>query len=149
SATQALASSMAVFLAVWPKMRFYFARPSLRELPIRSYFIVSIMSYVLAVALWSVLYLSRPELPFAQASSVFLSQGGFIPPFLLLPLQAVIFTLFVSVTIDLYSTGRRVETFGSRIAEGVTLGVVTMIFQSFVYLQARGWLKLVFQPVLP
>jgi hypothetical protein len=120
---QSLTQSMGVMWAIGPKFNSLIARPSLKSLPISSYLIVGLCSYLSSVVFFNVIFAANEKLPLAV--SPFVSST-------ILSIQPLCSTLVIAVLTDMHLMGRNRSEWYGRIFDGVTVGIVAAASQVLV-----------------
>jgi hypothetical protein len=143
SSIQSTILSIAIALAVGPKMDFTFARPSLKRLPVSSYVVFGLISFVVACIAWRGLYVVQPTLPFSRISALPLSQTG-IPPYVMMAFQAPAFTILLSLRVDMHLMSRRPVSSANRIIDGIVLAAASLVLLASTFVVfVRNWAGLI------
>jgi hypothetical protein len=116
----AVALTVSVFFAVYPKAATNVARPSLHRLPWRSYVLFGMVSYLVGTALLSVTYATIGIAPKWPASSHPVSVSA------LFSLMFLVNTLVLSILLDVRLRNVQLDYSDGRLRDGATHAVVMM-----------------------
>jgi len=117
---QSVTQSAGVAWAIVPKSEMLFARPTFRHLPVKSYLVFGLSSFITSATCFYVMYMANTKLPFAVAPKAAAC---------ILSLQALVYTLIISIRMDYRLRNRSASSVGDRVMDGLSMAAFAAITQ--------------------